>query len=100
MGDYKLLHQLILKGLPLERPAQLMAQMGENSLYTMTGRKHHDFQSRHKPLGEAGKAVVGFTQQMDFNPICTFTEILDIEPSNGIFDFGVKCIDTETKYSI
>lgn len=93
MGDHELLHQLILKGLPLERPAQLMAQLGENSLHVMTVNKQQDFSSLDETLGAAGRAVTGFTQQMDYNPISTFAELLDMDASNSLFDLGVNIID-------
>lgn len=93
LSDYDLLHQLILKGLPLERPAQLLAQLGEHSLHVMTVDKQQDFSSNDETLGAAGRAVTGFTQQMDYNPISTFADLLDLDSSNGIFNCGVNIID-------
>lgn len=90
ISDYELLHQLILTGLPFERPAQLLAQMGENSLHVMTVNRQQDFSSHDETLGAAGRAATGFTQQMDYNPISTFAEILGVESSNSIFDSGVN----------
>lgn len=95
LSDFDLLHELLLKGLPVERPAQLLQQMAEHSLHVMTVNRKQDFPVHDETLGEAGRAITGFTQQMDFNPISTFADLLQMESTNSFFDFGVNVIDVE-----
>lgn len=95
LTDFDLLHDLIHKGLPLERPAQLLQQMSQHSLHIMTVNKKQDFSVLTEDLGESGRAVVGFTQQMNYNPVATFADILSMDPSDSFFDFGVNVIDVE-----
>lgn len=95
LTDFDLLHDLILKGLPLERPAQLLQQMAEHSLHIMTVNKKQDFSAYNDNLGKNGRAVLGFSQQMDYNPVATFADILSMDPTDGFFNFGVNVIDVE-----
>lgn len=95
LTDFDLLHELILKGLPLERPDQLLRQMAEHSLHIMTVNKKQDFVSYNDELGENGRAVLGFTQQMDYNPVATMADILSMDPTDGFFNLGVNVINVE-----
>lgn len=95
LTDFDLLHELILKGLPLDRPAQLLQQMAEHSLHIMTVNKKQDFPSLNDDLGKNGRAVLGFTQQMEYNPVATFADILSMDPNDGFFNLGVNVIDVE-----
>lgn len=95
LTDFDLLHELILKGLPLERPAQLLQQMAEHSLHIMTVNKKQDNLFHNEDLGKNGRAVVGFAQQMDYNPVATFADILSMDPADSFFNLGVNVIDVE-----
>lgn len=95
LTDFDLLHELILKGLPLERPAQLLQQMAEHSLHIMTVNKKQDFSFHNEDLDKNGRAVVSFAQQMDYNPVATFADILPMDPADSFFNLGVNVIDVE-----
>lgn len=95
LTDFDLLHELILKGLPLEQPAQLLQQMAEHSLHIMTVNKKQDFSFHNKGLGKNGRAVIGFTQQMDYNPVTTLADNLSMDPANNFFNLGIDIIDVE-----
>nr|AVP71781.1 MAT1-1-1 [Juglanconis oblonga]AVP71785.1 MAT1-1-1 [Juglanconis oblonga] len=95
LSDFELLKELLLRGLPVERPMQLGKQMAEHYMHVMTVNKKVDFPVIEEVLAQSGRAVVGFTAQMDYNPIATCAELLKLQPTDAMFDFGVNVIDTE-----
>lgn len=44
---------------------------------------------------DSGRAVIDFTQQVDYNPIAACAELLQVDPSNTVFDMGVNVIDCD-----
>lgn len=95
IDEVTLLHDLIQNGLPLQRPAQLLAQIGEHQLRVMTVNKKQDFAAHDETLGENGRTVFEFNEQMNYNPIAAFADMLNVNPENSVFDFGVNIINVE-----
>nr|AAK83346.1 mating type protein MAT1-1-1 [Cryphonectria parasitica] len=95
IDDSGLLQQLISDGLPLENASQLVTKMNEHQLHIMTVNMRQDFFAQDDTLGEAGRAAVGLTEQMNFNPVATFASVMGLNQNHSIFANGVNVVNVE-----
>lgn len=94
LSDFQLLNELLSNGLPVEQPLQLGKQMAEHFMHVMTVNAKADRIVVEDPA-ESGRAVIDFTQQMDYNPIGACAELLQMDHTDAVFDMGVNVIDCD-----
>ncbi|KAJ4386216.1 hypothetical protein N0V93_009109 [Gnomoniopsis smithogilvyi] len=94
LSDFQLLNELLKNGLPVDQPLQLGRQMAEHFMHVMTVNTKPDTLTEVDST-VSGRAVIDFTQQMDYNPIATCAELLQLDPSDAVFDMGVNVIDCD-----
>ncbi|PSS03265.1 mating type protein MAT1-1-1 [Coniella lustricola] len=95
IGDVELLHRLIRQGLALEKPLQLLAQIIHHHHHVLNFNKPQDFISNDETMGQAGRELSGFAAQLDFNPVATFADMLQVNVNSMILANGVNVVDVE-----
>lgn len=95
IGDVELLRRLIERGLPVEKPRQLLAQIIDHRQHVLNFNATQDFSTNDETLARPGREFSEFTDQLNYNPVASFAEMLQFEPNSMIFDNGVNIVDVE-----
>ncbi|KAJ4417608.1 hypothetical protein N0V82_006081 [Gnomoniopsis sp. IMI 355080] len=85
---------MLRNGLPVEKPPQLGKQMAEHFMHIMTVNTKSDNITDEGAI-DSGRAVIDFSQQLDYNPMGTCAELLQLDPADDVFDMSVNAHDCD-----
>lgn len=95
LSDFQLLNELLNNGLPVDQPMQLGKQMAEHFMHVMTVNTKPKTPIIDEVLSQSGRAVFDFSQQLDYDPIATCAQLLQLDSTDPVFDMGVNVVDCE-----